>query len=159
MTKERAEMLLSLVGLAERWDDTRDQLSLGEKARAGLALIMASEANILILDEPSEGLDIGMVEKLEEALKDSEAAIIFSSHDEQLVNVVANRTASFEEQEFVEYRGGLTGYYKKQYRLEKDSDTEGDFSDFDSDDASTPKLVTRQSINCLLYTSPSPRDS
>ena len=147
VSKERAEMLLSLVGLAERWDDTRDMLSLGEKARAGLALIMASEANVLILDEPSEGLDIGMVEKLEGALVDSEAAIIFSSHDEQLVNAVATRTASFEEAEFVEYRGGLTGYYKKQYRLEKDSDVSVDFSDADASEASSSQLVTRKTIS------------
>ncbi len=146
VTTERAEMLLSLVGLAERWHDTRDQLSLGEKARAGLALIMASEANILILDEPSEGLDIGMVEKLEEALVDSEAAIIFSSHDEQLVNAVANRTCSFEEGLLTEYRGGLTGYYKKQYRLEKDSNSGLESQSWDGSDKQVSNLVTRQTI-------------
>jgi len=145
VSKERAEMLLSLVGLAERWHDMRDRLSLGERARAGLALIMASEANILILDEPSEGLDIGMVEKLEEALVDSEAAIIFSSHDEHLVSAVANRVCSFEDAEFTEYRGGLQGYYKKQYRLEKDSDAVDFVDEFEVDEV-VSQISTRQSV-------------
>lgn len=64
-------------------------LSGGEKNKVSLALLLASDANVLILDEPTNYLDIASMEAIEEALKGYEGTILFVSHDEQFVNNVA----------------------------------------------------------------------
>ena len=95
VSEPRARLLLSLVGLPTLGDVTPETLSEGQKARAGIALMIASEANLLILDEPTENLDIEMIERLENALQDTDAAFILVSHDAALVEHVADRVLEF----------------------------------------------------------------
>lgn len=116
----RARMLLALVGLEHAFQRTPETLSEGEKARAGIATLMASEANLMVLDEPSETLDIAMTETLEQALIDTDAAVILVSHDATLVEHIAERVLSIEEGELREYRGGLKGYFEGNLRLSID---------------------------------------
>ena len=115
----RAQGLLSLVGFRrEDWGNLPVELSEGQRARAGLALLMASEANLLILDEPSEGLDVVTTETLEGALRGTEAAFILVSHDEKLIEGVAERVLTLEGGALKEFRGGLAGYDSGTLRLE-----------------------------------------
>ena len=93
VSEPRARLLLSLVGLPAPGDVTPETLSEGQKARAGIALMIASEANLLILDEPTENLDIEMIERLENALQDTDAAFILVSHDAALVERVADSSS------------------------------------------------------------------
>lgn len=87
----RARSLLALVGLAQHADDTPAQLSSGQRARAGLAKVMAQDATVLLLDNPSEHLDLDMVAVLENALLDSPAAILLATHDAALIERVADQ--------------------------------------------------------------------
>ncbi len=119
VSEPRARMLLALVALADAADKMTSELSEGQKARAGIALILASEANLLILDEPTEHLDIEMIGRLQGALQGTDAAFVLVSHDAALVEV-ATRVLSLEAGELKEYRGGLKGYFRGTLRLEPD---------------------------------------
>ena len=118
VSEPRARSLLALVGLEGAFDRPPEDLSDGERARAGVALLLASEANLLLLDEPSEHLDVEMVEKLEAALRGTDAAMIFASHDAALIDAVATRVLGLDGGELKEYRDGLAGYYAGTVRLE-----------------------------------------
>ena len=118
VSEPRARSLLALVGLAEAFEALPETLSSGQRARAGIAQLLATEANLLLLDEPSEGLDIETVEKLETALQDTRATLILVSHDAALVSAVATRVVGLSDGELKEYRGGLAGYYAGKLRLE-----------------------------------------
>lgn len=87
----RARSLLALVGLAEYADKTPAQLSSGQRARAGLAKVMAQDATVLLLDNPSEHLDLDLIAVLENALLDSPAAILLATHDAALIERVADQ--------------------------------------------------------------------
>ena len=66
-------------------------LSGGERVRCMLAKMMLSGANVLLLDEPTNHLDLESITALNNALIDTEATVIFASHDHQFVQTVANR--------------------------------------------------------------------
>lgn len=66
-------------------------LSGGEKVRCMLSRMMLSGANILMLDEPTNHLDLESIESLNNGLIDFKGPILFTSHDHQFVQTVANR--------------------------------------------------------------------
>jgi ATPase subunit of ABC transporter with duplicated ATPase domains len=66
-------------------------LSGGERVRCMLAKIMLSQPNMLLLDEPTSHLDLEAVNALNEGLQRYKGTVIFSSHDHELVQTVANR--------------------------------------------------------------------
>jgi ATPase subunit of ABC transporter with duplicated ATPase domains len=66
-------------------------LSGGEKVRCVLSKMMLSGANILIMDEPTNHLDMESITALNEGMKKFKGNIIFTSHDHQLTQTVANR--------------------------------------------------------------------
>jgi ATP-binding cassette, subfamily F, member 3 len=58
-----------------------DQLSYGERSKLGLAILVASGANFLLLDEPTSHLDLSAVERIEQAMIDYPGPLIVTSHD------------------------------------------------------------------------------
>ncbi|AKD55886.1 ABC-F family ATP-binding cassette domain-containing protein [Spirosoma radiotolerans] len=66
-------------------------LSGGEKVRCMLSKMMLSGANLLMLDEPTNHLDLESIESLNNGLIDFKGPILFTSHDHQFVQTVANR--------------------------------------------------------------------
>lgn len=66
-------------------------LSGGEKARCMLSRMMLTEANVIMLDEPTNHLDLESISSLNEAIIKYREVVLFSSHDHQFVNTVANR--------------------------------------------------------------------
>ena len=66
-------------------------LSGGEKARCMLTRMMVAQPNVLILDEPTNHLDLESITALNRGLEKFPGTILFSSHDHQLVQTVANR--------------------------------------------------------------------
>lgn len=66
-------------------------LSGGEKVRCMLSKIMLNHPNFLLLDEPTNHLDLESITALNNAMKDFKGNLIFTSHDHQLMETVANR--------------------------------------------------------------------
>lgn len=73
-----------------------ETLSGGEKIKVGLLKLIIQESDILILDEPTNNLDLKTLEFLEQFLKQITKPIIFISHDEQLIENVANMLLHLE---------------------------------------------------------------
>ncbi|MGV1089472.1 MAG: ABC-F family ATP-binding cassette domain-containing protein, partial [Mycobacterium sp.] len=65
-----------------------DELSPGERTRAGLALLQACGTNVLVLDEPTNHLDLPAIEQLEEALESYDGALLLVTHDRRMLENV-----------------------------------------------------------------------
>jgi ATP-binding cassette subfamily F protein 3 len=85
-------------------------LSGGERRRLSLAVLVASEANVLILDEPTNHLDLDAREALEDALQAFGGALLLVSHDRALLDAVGTRTVAFEAGQLKSYEGGWAEY-------------------------------------------------
>lgn len=76
-------------------------LSGGERVKVSLAKIFVSDCNTLILDEPTNFLDVYALEALEELLIDYEGTILIVSHDRSFVSSVATKILAFENNELI----------------------------------------------------------
>jgi len=66
-------------------------LSGGEKVRLRFVKVMLEPGNLLMLDDPTNHLDLESIESLNRAMSENKSVLIFSSHDRQLLNSIANR--------------------------------------------------------------------
>lgn len=73
------------------------KLSGGEKVRIILMKLIQKDINFLILDEPTNHIDIDTREILEEALKEYKGTVLFVSHDRFFINAIANRVLNIED--------------------------------------------------------------
>jgi len=81
--------LLAKFGLrADHVERTVDELSPGERTRAGLALLQARGTNVLVLDEPTNHLDLPAIEQLEQALETYDGALLLVTHDRRMLQNV-----------------------------------------------------------------------
>lgn len=87
-------------------------LSGGERIKVSFAKLFVSDANVLMLDEPTNYLDMPSIEALENVLKEYEGTVLFVSHDRAFVNAVANRLLIFENHKISSFEGNLEGYQK-----------------------------------------------
>ena len=85
-------------------------LSGGEKARLVLARIMAKESNLLVLDEPTNDLDIETLDLLQELIAEYDGTVVLVSHDRDFIDRVATTTIAINKNEVVVYAGGWTDY-------------------------------------------------
>lgn len=86
-------------------------LSGGEKARLLLARLMARESNLLVLDEPTNDLDIETLDLLQDILGDYDGTVLLVSHDRDFLDRVATTTIAMEGNgQAVVYAGGWTDY-------------------------------------------------
>ena len=76
-------------------------LSGGEKVRCVLAKMMLSGANLLIFDEPTNHLDMESITSLNEGMKKFNGVILFTSHDHQLMQTVANKIVDIRKEETI----------------------------------------------------------
>lgn len=79
----------------EQMDMPIAKLSGGEKARLRIAQLMLEEANVLVLDEPTNDLDMATLGVLEASLVDFEGAVILVTHDRYFLDQVANELLAF----------------------------------------------------------------
>ena len=86
-------------------------LSGGEKARLLLAKLMARESNVLVLDEPTNDLDIETLDLLQELLDDYDGTVLLVSHDRDFLDRVATTTIAMEGNgRATVYAGGWSDY-------------------------------------------------
>lgn len=90
-----------------------DMLSGGEKVRLALCKILKRRPNVLILDEPTNHMDIVGKETLESMLSDYTGTLIFVSHDRYFVKKVATRLLVFEDGTTHQYQFGYDEYQEK----------------------------------------------
>lgn len=77
-------------------------LSGGEKVRCMLSKMMLAKANLLMMDEPTNHLDLESITALNNGMSDFNGTIIFTSHDHELVNTVANRIIELTPTGFID---------------------------------------------------------
>ena len=99
-------------------------LSGGEKIRVSFAKLFVSNANVLLLDECTNYLDINSINALESVLCQYRGTVLFVSHDKAFVNAIADRLLIFENHTLKEFEGSLGDYEKSRknshYTGEKD---------------------------------------
>lgn len=97
VSKKEVDSLIELVGLKDRIDDKVKKYSLGMKQRLGLAAALIGEPKLLILDEPTNGLDpsgiIDFREVVKKAAKERNMAVFISSHILSEVQNLCDRVA------------------------------------------------------------------
>ena len=88
-------------------------LSGGEKVRLKLLELILKNANFLILDEPTNHIDIDTREILEESLLAYDGTILFISHDRYFINKIATKIVMIENKEMITYNGNYDSIKKK----------------------------------------------
>ena len=92
-----------------------ERLSGGEKRRLNLLRVLMESPNVLILDEPTNDLDIATMTILEQFLDSFEGIVIAVSHDRYFLDRTINRIFAFEENGLIrQYEGGYTDYSIKK---------------------------------------------
>jgi ATP-binding cassette subfamily F protein uup len=101
-------------------------LSGGERNRLMLARLFARPANVLVLDEPTNDLDIETLELLEELIADFAGTVLLVSHDRAFLDNIVTSTIAFEgEGRVVEYVGGWADYQRQRERPRPERDRGG----------------------------------
>ncbi|MGN0205251.1 MAG: ribosomal protection-like ABC-F family protein [Coprococcus sp.] len=111
---------------------TVSQLSGGEKSRLVLAEILALRPNFLVLDEPTNHMDIPAKETLESAFRAYKGTILFVSHDRYFIEQVADALLIFENGEASYYPFGYRHYLERKERIAafgKNTSVSGDATD------------------------------
>jgi len=85
-------------------------LSGGERVKASFAKIICSDFNLLILDEPTNYLDLNSLEVVEEVLREYEHTLLFVSHDRRFINSVANQIMIIEDHKLKTFKSNYEEY-------------------------------------------------
>jgi ATP-binding cassette ChvD family protein len=101
------------------------ELSGGERNRVQLALLIKEEANVILLDEPTNDLDVNTLRALEEALMDYPGCAVVISHDRWFLDRIATHILAFEgDSKLVLFEGGYSDYERnRRERLGREADT------------------------------------
>ncbi|MDO4582216.1 MAG: ABC-F family ATP-binding cassette domain-containing protein [Bacillota bacterium] len=117
LTQSRIRTMLgSFLFSADDIEKTLPMLSGGEKARLELLKLMLTPANFLLLDEPSNHLDIASREAVERALLDYPGAMLVISHDRFLINKLADKIYYMHPDHLEECVGNYDDYLEKLSR-------------------------------------------
>lgn len=123
-----SEELVSASKMLERFLFSSDmqytpiaKISGGERRRLYLLKVLMQSPNVLILDEPTNDLDIATLRVLEDFLDEFAGIVITVSHDRYFLDRTVDRIAAFENGNIVVYEGDYTEYQEKSGRIEADS--------------------------------------
>ena len=123
VARKRYTALLEQVGLEDKLDFYVDGLSRGMKQRLCLARALIHDPQILILDEPTNHMDIQAKETLESAFQAYEGTILFVSHDRYFLDRIVRRIFAFEGNgKITQYEGGFTDYQAAVLRKEVEAE-------------------------------------
>lgn len=92
-------------------------LSGGEKLRLKLAILLQKEINLLILDEPTNHIDIETREVLEDTLSKFKGTLIFVSHDRYFINKLANKIIEFHNHKLYSFQGDYDDYFNTRDKI------------------------------------------
>lgn len=89
----------------------------GEKNRLLFGKMMMSDPNVLIMDEPTNHMDMEAIEALNLALEHYEGTLIFVSHDREFVSSLATRVVEIKDQKMIDYDGNYEDYLASQLQM------------------------------------------
>ncbi len=89
-------------------------LSGGERARVALARILREEANLVVLDEPTNDLDVMTLAAMEDALSDFPGVLLVVTHDRWFLDRIATSLLVFEGKQLVRHAGGWADYVERK---------------------------------------------
>ena len=116
-------MVRSMLGRLLFTDDDANKkarnCSGGEKNRLLFGKLMMQDINVLIMDEPTNHMDMEAIEALNNALKEFEGTLIFVSHDRQFVSSLATRIIDIKDKKLVNFQGSLDEYLASQMEAKR----------------------------------------
>lgn len=144
-------------------------LSGGERVKVSLAKILLQDFNLLILDEPTNYMDIDSLAVMEEALQDYNRTLLFVSHDRSFIRAVADHIMTIEDHKIRMFAGNyeeyladrdLTGRDKNEGKSSHSNGNEGELSLNNDDAENTQMLVLQNRLTKVVgkISLPSPRD-
>jgi ATP-binding cassette subfamily F protein uup len=98
----------------ERVNEPISRLSGGERARLMLAKVLRRGGNVLVLDEPTNDLDLPSLRMLEEALADFDGAVLVVSHDRYFLDRICDQIVAFEDEGVFVQPGNYSYYLEKK---------------------------------------------
>jgi ABC transport system ATP-binding/permease protein len=102
----------------QRINERVDLLSGGERARLMLAKVLKNGGNLIVLDEPTNDLDLPSLRMLEEALADFDGSVICVSHDRYFLDRICDQIVAFEEDGVFVQPGNYSYYLEKRQSRE-----------------------------------------
>jgi zinc transport system ATP-binding protein len=125
LSKDKINYAIETVGLSEQKNKRIGELSGGQQQRVLIAKALASEPELLILDEPGTGIDVEAQNKFYALLKklneDNKITIIWASHDLDAVNKLANKIACVNRRLF--FHGDATVFFENDQLLKAYSES------------------------------------
>ena len=137
-------------------------LSGGERNRLLLARLFARPANVLVLDEPTNDLDIDTLELLEDLLQNYDGTVFLVSHDRTFLDNVVTSTIAFEgEGRWREYEGGVTDWLTQSKRATELAKSKGQKGaqpfNYGRDQLSKNEPVSRPELPSTAPAAPPPK--
>lgn len=102
------------------------QLSGGERVRLALCKIFYTKPNLLILDEPTNHMDMVGKEALEHMLREYEGTVLFVSHDRYFIKQIATGILEFNQDDVKQFDGTYEEYLIEKGRIEKKNDSKSE---------------------------------
>jgi ATP-binding cassette subfamily F protein uup len=102
----------------QRINERVDLLSGGERARLMLAKVLKNGGNLIVLDEPTNDLDLPSLRMLEEALADFDGSVIVVSHDRYFLDRICDQIIAFEDHGIIVQPGNYSYYLEKRQARE-----------------------------------------
>jgi ATPase subunit of ABC transporter with duplicated ATPase domains len=118
---ERAEQVAAELGLAVDLDHPMTALSGGQAARAGMASLLLSRYDIVLLDEPTNDLDLDGLRRLEQFVTGLRAGTVLVSHDREFLTRTVTEVLELDlaQQQVRLYGGGYTAYLEERERARR----------------------------------------
>lgn len=110
--------ILTKLGLCD-YDEKIERLSGGQKRRVAMACALAAQAEVLILDEPTNHIDSEMVDWLENYLKRFQGAVLMVTHDRYFLERVVNRIVELDHGKLYSYPANYSQYLELKAQREE----------------------------------------
>lgn len=89
----------------------------GEKVRLYATRMMLSHSNVLILDDPTNHLDLESIQSLNDSLIQFKGSVIFTSHDHQFIQTIANRVIEITDEGVVDKSESYEDYIEAEKKI------------------------------------------